>query len=179
MNNNINLTISQFLDDELDHAELDKLLVAIKNKPELKAQINRYQLLTQVLKDERGVRADIDFVGNINQQLKQEPHFLLAKKVVKKRTVPLWQKASFAVAASVASVAIIMSQQSTLQQESQPQQIAAVETQLISTVPEQEKNIQLSQHERFKAYLQAHNDDLYTHGSLTNPLVRTASYGQD
>jgi len=252
MKKDINQTISQFLDDELDHAELDVLLSAIKNEPELKQQINRYQVMTQVLTDERGLQASPDFLDKINQQIKQEPHYLLPKKVVKKRMVPLWQKASFAVAASVACVAVIMSQQSDFQltqvltderglqaspdfldkinqqikqephyllpkkvvkkrvvplwqkasfavaasvacvavimsQQSdfqlanqfQQVQVAAVDTKVIENpIQETEKEvIQPSQHERFKAYLQAHNDDLYTHGSLNvHPLARTASY---
>jgi len=181
MKKDINQTISQFLDDELDHAELDTLLSAIKSEPELKQQINRYQVMTQVLKDERSIQASTDFLDKINQQIKQEPHYLLPKKVVKKRVVPLWQKASFAVAASVACVAVIMSQQSDFQLSNQFQsvQVAAVDTKLIENpIQETEKEvIQPSQHERFKAYLQAHNDDLYTHGSLNvHPLARTASY---
>ncbi len=177
MNKDINQTISQFLDDELDHAELDALLTAIKNKPELKQQINRYQMMTQVLKDDNGIQASTDFLDGINKQIKQEPHYLLPQKVVEKRVIPLWQKASFAVAASVACVAVIMSQQSDLQPGNQFQQVAVVDTKLIADPAQSKDVVQPSQHERFKAYLQAHNDDLYTHGSLNvHPLARTASY---
>jgi hypothetical protein len=36
------------------------------------------------------------------------------------------------------------------------------------------------QHERFKAYLQAHSDDLYTYGSLNiQPYASFAGYGQE
>jgi len=177
MNKDINQTISQFLDDELDHAELDALLTAIKNKPEIKQQINRYQVMTQVLKDDTRIQASTDFLDKINKQINQEPHYLLPKKVVEKRSIPLWQKASFAVAASVACVAVIMSQQSDLQPGNQFLQVAVVDTKIIAEPVKRKESTQPSQHERFKAYLQAHNDDLYTHGSLNiHPLARTASY---
>jgi len=177
MNKDINQKISQFLDDELDSNELNGLLALIKREPELKNKINRYQSVTQAIQAGQAVKVDLDFLDKINQQLKQEPHYLLPKKVVKKHTVAVWQKASLAIAASVACVAVIMSQQNPLQH---PQQLAVVDIPAVEQPVQQAKNTQPSQHERLKAYLQAHNDELYTHGSLNiHPLALTASYGRD
>jgi len=184
MNKDINQLISQFLDDELDHSELDSLLLEIKKQPELKKKISRYQVQFQVLKTDHAVNVNTDFLDKINQQIKQEPHYLLPQKLDSKKSLNFWQKTSLAVAASVMCVAVIMSQQNAIQINHQPQQIAAVDTQIDTQTVEQlaqkdETVRKPSQHERLKAYLQAHNDDLYTHGSLNiHPMVQTASYGR-
>ncbi len=181
MNKDINQMISQFLDDELDYAELDSLLDEIKKKPELKHKINRYQVMTLALKADQGIGIGTDFLDKINQQIKQEPHYLLPKKAVRKRPVSFWQKTSLAVAASITCVAVIISQQGDIQVDSQAHQMVAVDIKTIEqTSVQQVANAQqLTQHERLKAYLQAHNDELYTHGSLNiHPLVRTVSFGR-
>lgn len=181
MNKDINQKISQFLDGELDHAAIDSLLLEIKKNPELKNKINRYQMMTQALSPEQGIDIRVDFLTNIKQQIESEPHYLLPKQATNKRTVGFWQKTSFAVAASVACVAVVISQQSGVQINKMPQQLASVEVQSIEQpVQVVADNKQPSQHERLKAYLQAHNDDLYTHGSAyIHPLASTVSYGRE
>ncbi len=173
--------ISQFLDDELDHTELDSLLHEIKNKPELKNTFNRYQVMSQALKAEQNITINADFLEKIKQQINQEPHYLLPKKVSKNRSVNFWQKTSLAVAATVACVAVIVSQQVGTQDNNQTQQMAAVDIKLLEQPAQNVEYINKpSQHERLKAYLQAHNDELYTHGSLyVHPLASTVSYGRD
>jgi len=179
MNKEINQKISQFLDDELDHTELDNFLHNLKKQPELKSKMNRYQVVTQVMKMDQAVMANGSFLDNISLQLEQEPHHFLPQR--RKRQSTVWQKTSLAIAASVVGVAVIISQQGTMQTTTQAQQIV-----LAQPVAEKQEvivvanNPQPTQHERLKAYLQAHNDDLYTHGSLNiHPLARVASYGQD
>lgn len=194
MNKEINQKVSQFLDDELAFVELDDLILKIKKHPELKSKMSRYQVMAQAMKTDHIVMADADFLDKINQQLKQEPHYLLPSKAVKKNQSHFWQKTSLAVAASVACVAVILSQQGALQPTGQPQQqIAAVITEVAEPVQvavaiketaepavKVANTFRPSQHERFKAYLQAHNDDLYTLGSLNaHPLAQVASYGQE
>lgn len=180
MNKDINQLISQFLDDELDKSELDSLLLQIKKKPELKKKISHYQVPSQVLKADHAVAVNTDFLDKINQQIKQQPHYLLPQKLDRKESVNFWKKTSLAVAASVICVTVIMSQRNVIQINPQPQQIAAVDTQSVEPLAQNEETVQKpSQHERLKAYLQAHNDDLYTHGSLSvHPMVQTASYGR-
>jgi len=179
MTTEINQKISQFLDDELDHACLDELLLKIKQQPELKDKIRRYQMMTQAMTLDSAVIANVDFVTNIGQQLDKEPHHLLPIRTVKKAQNRFWQKTSLAVAATVACIAVILSQSEPLQQTLPSPQLAKADTQVIE-VPVQLASTKPTQHERLKAYLQAHNDDLYTHGSLNmQPLVRVASYGQE
>jgi len=180
MNKEINQKISQFLDDELDHAELDNFLHNIKKQPDLKSKINRYQAVTQVLKMDQAVLADGGFLEGINQQLKDEPHYFLPQQRAEKRTPKFWQKTSLAIAASATFVAIILAQQSGVQSIDPIQQIAEVHKQVVERPVQVAKASEPTQHERLKAYLQAHNDDLYTHGSSNiHPFARVASYGRD
>ncbi len=180
MNKEINQKISQFLDDELDHTELDGFLHSINNKPELKNKISRYQVATQVLKAEQSVLIQADFLEKVNQQIQQEPHYFLPAQKKRIRHSKAWQRSSLAVAATFACVAVILSQQNALQPAGQAQQIAAAPATVEKPVIVVANKPRVSQHERLKAYLQAHNDDLYTHGSLNiHPLARVASYGQD
>jgi len=179
MTTEINQKISQFLDDELDNASLDDLLLKIKQQPEVKDKIRRYQIVTQAMTLDSAIMADADFVANIGEQLKQEPHYLLPKQAVQKSQNRFWQKTSLAVAATVACVTVILSQSGQLQHTMQSQPLAKVEPQIIEA-PVQVASTQPTQHERLKAYLQAHNDDLYTHGSLNmQPFARVASYEQE
>ena len=106
MNKEINQKISQFLDDELTSIELDDLLLKIKKQPELKSTISRYQVMTQVMKNEHHVMANADFLDNINQELKQDPHYFLPQQTVKRSSLSRWQKTSAAIAASVVIVAV-------------------------------------------------------------------------
>ena len=184
MNNEINQKIIQFLDDDLDPTELETLLHKVKKQPELKNKMSRYQLTSQAIKADTVIMADSSFSEKVHQQLKQEPHHFLPKKKVINKSHSFWQKTSLAVAASVACVAVIMSQQGTLQNTEQPTQMVLAQKKQVEQRPVQTliapQQVQFSQHERFKAYLQAHNDDLYTHGSLnTQSLAQVVSYGQE
>lgn len=180
MNTEINQKISQFLDDELSPVELDNLLLKIKKQSALKKTMSRYQTMSEVLKKEHVILADTDFLNKIKQQVEQEPHHFLPQQPVKKERGYFWQKTGLALAASVACVAVIMSQQTGFQSPPETQQIIAknkIEEPAVQQVAKKTKPVQ---HQRLKAYLQAHNDDLYTHGSLnTHPLARVTGYEQE
>lgn len=186
MNKEINQKMLQFLDDELDPIELDDLLLKIKKQPELKNKMSRYQLISHAIKMDQVTMTNTDFLENVNQQLKQEAHHFLPKQKLAKKQNNFWQKTSLAVAASVACVAVILSQQGGLQNTEQPQQMLVAQKKVIEQLPVQavisspQVTKQISQHQRLKAYLQAHNDDLYTHGSLNvHPFAQVAGYGQE
>ena len=181
MNTQINKKISQFLDDELHHTEEENLLATIRRQPELKNKMNRYQAVSHVLKTDGFVMVEESFLDKINQQIKQEPHHFLPQQTVKKSAGYFWQKTSLALAASVACVAIIVSQQAAVQNtESQNEAILTAQKQPTEMPTRAVNEPQPSQHERFIAYLQAHSDDLYTHGSINyQPYARVANYGQE
>lgn len=180
---------SQFLDAELRHEELENLLQQIKQYPEIKKTMTRYQIASHALGTEESATVIVvneNFLDKINQQLKQEPHYLLSKQKHKKNRFGTWQKTSAALAASVAIVAFMVSRQADLQNSVTPQQAIVVAKKPVAEHREQSVNNEqslnpgLSQHERLKAYLQAHSDDLYTYGSLkTHPYGQVASFGQE
>ena len=176
--NNTNQIISQFVDDELAPTELDALLLSIKEQPELINKIARYQLTGAVLNNNQAVIIKTQFLDNISQKIEQEPHYLLPKRIVKKRSAARWQKSSLALAAVVSVVAVISLQPKN--NDNPMAQTVAQQTQIQEKPVQIAKSKQTRQHERLKAYLQAHSDDLYTHGSLsTHPFARVASFRQD
>lgn len=183
--------VSQFLDAELQPEELESLLQQIKQHPEIKDIITRYQMASHVLGKEETdniLVANKHFLDNINLQLEQEPHYLLPKKALKKHHFSVWQKTSLTVAASVAIISVIMvSRQADLQNQQTPQEsiiiaqkqkpAAKAKVQLES---KESQKLRPSRHERLKAYLQAHSDDIYTYGSLNPPPYgQVASFGQE
>lgn len=178
MNIDINQKISEFLDGEMEHTEMESLLLKIKCEPELKNKMNRYQTVSHVLKTDDAPVAHECFLDKINQELSQDPHYFLPKKAVKSRGISRWQKTSVAMAATVACFAVFLGQQSEIQNSNGQPLIAqkqAVQIQLQAT-----NTTKNTKHERFKAYLQAHSDDLYTYGSLNvPPFANVASYNQD
>jgi sigma-E factor negative regulatory protein RseA len=178
MNNKINQKISQFLDGELHHSEMESLLLQIKQQPELKSKMNRYQAASHVLRTDDVPIAHKCLLNNINQELQKDPHYFLPKQAVTSRRISGWQKTSLAIAASVVCVAVFLTQQ-TKSQRPEIQQLAA-QKQAVETRLQAAKETQNLQHERFKAYLLAHSDDIYTHGSLSiHPLASVANYNQD
>ncbi len=181
MKEEVNQKISQFLDDELDHSELDNLLHIVKKQPELKQKMQRYQLANQMMKLEQTVQIDIDFSNRINQQLQNEVHHFLPIQQQHKASFKLWQKASLAAAASVAFVAFLVSQQTIVNSPLPATATAPIQLSQNKPLPAEPKQLaKVNQHERLKAYLQAHNNDLYTHGNINiRPMVRVASYGRD
>ena len=180
MNTEINQKISQFLDDELNPVELDDLLLKMKRQSELKNKMSRYQTISEVLKKEHIILADTNFLNKIKNQVEHEPHHFLPKQIEKKERGYFWQKAGLALAASAVCVAVILSQQTGYQSSQKTQQIIVknqIEEPAVQLAAKKTKPVQ---HQRLKAYLQAHNDDLYTHGSLnTHPLARVTGYEQE
>jgi len=70
MTQEINQKISQFIDEELKHKELDHLLSKVKGDPELISKIMRYQVIRHALRSENVVLTDNGFLAQINQQIK-------------------------------------------------------------------------------------------------------------
>jgi sigma-E factor negative regulatory protein RseA len=187
MNTETNQKISQFLDDELHHTELENLLLTMKQQPDSKKKINRYQLMTQVMRTDEVPIVNVSFLEKINQQLEHEPLYFPPQSTRNKKPAAYWQKTSLAIAASVACIAVVISQQTTTENVESMQIIAQNPPVIVQAklqaeiVKAKEVNVlQPSQHERLKAYLQAHSNDLYTYGSLdVHPLAHVASFTRD
>ena len=194
MNTELNQKISQLLDDDLHLLEQQQILRKISKQDELLTKMNRYQAVSQVLQNKDFVLADNDFLSKINSALENEPTYSLSQSVTKKSESRFWQKTSFALAASVAVVSLLVSQQQLQVMDKKPvnndfvvaqQQQVKIATHIPSPkLIEKQKEDQIAalQHERLKAYLQAHSNDLYTHGALNmQPYVpvRMAGFSQE
>jgi len=179
MNTEINKKISQMLDDDLHYTEHESVLMKIKQDPLLNNKMSHYQAVSHVFKTDDFVMVKENFLDKINQELKQDPHYFLPQQAVKRSSIHRWQKTSAAIAASIVIVAVMVSQKADLlNTESQENAVIVAKKQLVEeSLPQAVSD---SQHERFKAYLQAHSNDLYTHGSLSyQPYARVANYGQE
>ena len=102
MPEDLNQKISQFLDNELDHADALNLLQIMQSQPELQDKMNRYEAISHALKTDVFLAAKSDFSAKIHQQIQQEPFHLLPQRKSFKRTHKL-----MALAASIAIVAVI------------------------------------------------------------------------
>jgi len=175
MNKEMNQKISRFLDGELSLQELDQVLLEIKQQPELKNTLQRYQVMSHILKNDDITIADNSFLAKVQQNVEQEPHYFLPKQATKAKYPRIWKQVPLAIAASVAIVAVVFSQISNFQSPVSPEVIAQ------ATVTESQARIRNElQHERLKAYLKAHSDDLYADGAVNfRSYAHVVSYGRD
>lgn len=194
MKADINQKISQFLDDELHHSEQEALLLNINKDPELTDKFNRYETISYALRTDEFILTNESFLSGVKQGLKDEPHYLLPKKKEKKIAI-LRPKTAVALAASVGFVAVLVSQNSGFQPnniQTKESVFVVSEQQVIVDGQAEEVALQLAekekveneladrQHERLKTYLQAHSNDLYTHGSVNiHPYARVATFDRD
>lgn len=182
----INQTISRFIDNDLDHDETLDLLKKMQNDEKLKAKMWRYQAISLALKTEEFIQIKPDFSRSIFQQIQQEPSYLIPQ-----RTQPKTQTKQFywAAAASALVAAVLAGYGAWFNQPiknhyqaiaavSAPQQtLAAVSSQSTTTAKQQKREPLTSQ---FNAYLQAHNNSVYTNGEATfHPYAKMAAYGQE
>ncbi len=207
MNTEINQKISSFLDNDLNSYDEEKLLLKISKDPELINKLTRYQTVKHVLKQDNFVTVKPDFLDKIKQEIDQEPHFLIPKQKVKKKQFGLWQKTSVAMAACTVLAVVLVSQNSELNFENNiapdviaTSDVSVVPKQVVVAKPIQAKtrSIELDkvttqkdvgfqlasdykkiQHERLKAYLQAHSDNSYAYDNSANIQPFASVVSQD
>ena len=162
MPEDLNQKISQFLDNELDHAEALKLLQKMQSQSELQDKMNRYEAISHALKTDVFLAVRSDFSAKIHQQIQQEPFHLSPQRKAFKRTHKL-----MALAASIAIVAVIAGRSL------EPPFKAASTLQVAQ--PQLPEPYPLNK--RINDYLQAHNSSVYTNGEADfQPLARVTAY---
>jgi sigma-E factor negative regulatory protein RseA len=194
MNDDLNLKLSLFLDDELAKDESVNLLELVQQQPELKTRLQRYELVSNVIKSENFIHAEPDFVSKVSQSIKQEAVVF----------APAWRqrKSGFqtlsAIAASVAIIAIIAFGGISLTPETSPPPstvaannkavkekitLAVAEEKLVikdkpiitAAINDEKTNVD----PRFIEYLAAHDNSLYAAGSPgLQSYARVVSNGQ-
>lgn len=178
----LNQKISQFLDDELPLDELDSVFDEIKYQQKT---VQRYQLINEVVRNNETLSSSSTFLSQISAQLADEPAYSASKQTATIHYLPRWQKTAFAIAASVAVVAVMVANIDLIQQ---PTDIVSVETiakvEKVESTPvmvqakaDVKSNNQL-QHQRLKAYLKAHSDDYYADSRVKfrSSYIKKASY---
>jgi len=107
MSEDLNQKISQFMDNELEHAEALLLLANLNAQPELQHKLNRYAAISHALKSGVYLEVKADFLDDIAQQIQQEPIPvpIVEKPVAFKQAYP-W----LVLAASLAMIALLTEQ---------------------------------------------------------------------
>jgi len=165
MPEDLNQKISQFFDNELDHADALKLLQKMQSQSELQDKMNRYEAISHALKTDVFLAARSDFSAKIHQQIQQEPFHLLSQRKPFKRTRKL-----MALAASIAIVAVIAGRSINNQPFKGASKLEVAQQQLPEQYP---------LNKRINDYLQAHNSSVYTNGEADfQPYARVTTYNR-
>ncbi len=181
----INETISRFIDNDLNHDETLDLLKKIQNDEKLKAKMSRYQAISQALKTEEFLQIRSDFSNSIFQQIQQEPSYLLPQP---NRPETQTKQFYWAAAASALIAAVLVGYSAWINHpfKNNYQAIAASSVPQSSLAAISGQNLSTKQPTRgpltsqFNAYLQAHNNSVYTNGEANfHPYAKMAAYGQE
>lgn len=166
MHEDLDQKISQFLDNELSVDEALNLLQKLQQHPELKDKMSRYATISHALKTDLYIPPRPDFVDRIRQEVQHEPVYMLPQHQKFKRS----HKIS-AIAASIAAIAVIMSQSVNYRAGQHPTpSIEVAQTELPE--PPADSAVYMDQpgqypvNTRFNDYLQAHNGSVYTNGEV-------------
>lgn len=168
-----NEKISQYFDNELAGDEALKLHKQFGSQPELEQKIRRYHMVSQVIRNDSPVLADNNFVQKVNQALDEEVTHFLPKKRQSMRTL----MSGVALAASVATVAVIINQQTEQPPRNQEFMLVA------KNHPKAVENRPVSNkiqpvNPRFNQYLHAHRGGLYFADPTAQPYAKLAGYGK-
>lgn len=163
----LNKKISLLIDDELESQPALSLLKAIQSDESLKNKLLRYQLMSQVLKNEECLLMDSEFVDKIHQEIRNEPSYFIPARSSKFN----WQKTGLAVAASVALAVVWMVNRMDRQSHGYPEPAIA-----FTASPPIQADAALV---HFDDYLQAHDNDVYVNNVRAQPYARVVGYQQD
>jgi sigma-E factor negative regulatory protein RseA len=150
MQEQTNEKISLFIDDELDSQKALLVLKKIRDDEELQGVLQRYQLISQVLKNDESGLLNNSFAEKIHAQISREPSYLLPRK----KTEINWQKTGLAIAASIvlAVVWIVNKIDNRANTSYRPPEIAFIAPQPLQAG---------AMNPRFNDYLQAHENEVY------------------
>lgn len=177
--------LSAFVDGELNSQELDELLALMSTNDNARADYQRYQLSSDVLRGYTNRSKPVDLTARISAALVDEPVHQLTAQETKKASVlklPDWfwkQTAGLAAAASIGALAVV----GVL---NQPQ--TSVTPELAQTIPaEIETTVAVSPNrwtvgeqeveDRLNNYLVDHNE--YAGASGLFSYARVVSYGEE
>ncbi|UOA08001.1 MULTISPECIES: sigma-E factor negative regulatory protein [Methylobacter] len=173
MPEDLNLKISQFLDNELDQVDALSCLKRMQSRPELKDKLRRYEMISHAMKKDAFLLIKADFSTKIHQQIQQEPVYFLPQHKSFKRS-----HKQIAVAASLVIVAVIAGRSINISNQSVN---AVTALQVAQNKPHQQpdKPVEATQYplnKQINDYLQAHNNSVYTNGEADfQPYARVTA----
>jgi sigma-E factor negative regulatory protein RseA len=180
MPEDLNQKISQFLDNELDHAQALKLLKKMQLESKLQDKLNRYEAISHAMKTDVFLSTEADFSIQVRQQIQKEPVYFLPQHKPLKRNYK-----QIAVAASIVIVAVVAGRgMSNLDQYSKAAsglQVARnqIPEQASGQVVSSKQAAQYPLNKRINDYLQAHNNSVYINGEANfQPFARVTAYSQ-
>lgn len=173
----LNLKISQFLDNELDQVDALSCLKRMQSQPELKDKLRRYEAISHAMKTEDFLLTKADFSTKIHQQIQQEPVYFLPQHKSFKRG-----HKQIAVAASLVIVAVIAGR--SINNSNQPVNAATtLQVAQNKTLQQLDKPVDVTQYplnKQINDYLQAHNNSVYTNGEADfQPYARVTAYSNN
>ena len=165
MSEDLNQKISQFMDNELEHADALQLLAALNAQPELQHKLHRYTAISHALKNQVYLKVKADFSANIAEQIQQEPVPVIEQASSFKQTYQ-W----LALAASFAIIAFILDQSFN----TQLFKPAATLQMAQRWLPEQSDLNKL-----IGQYLQEHSPDAYAKSEVDDkPYAKVTTYNK-
>jgi sigma-E factor negative regulatory protein RseA len=179
-------SISAMLDDELD-SQSGSIVDDLLHSASLKDSWARYSLISDVLKKQMPESMDFNLADRISADVENEPTVLAPRKPATQNF--LKPVAGFAIAASVAAMAILGIQQNNETIEPNSSQIVSftpqatlniAPTQLVSSNPDAEAQLRLvnaNKRARLNSYLVNHNESRINSGFQgMQPYVRTVTF---
>jgi sigma-E factor negative regulatory protein RseA len=100
--------LSLLLDDELGQGESLQLFAGIEADPGLQKQLRRYQMISAGLRAQGALVPDEGFVGRVSAALAEEPTVLAPKAIAARPNKRRETMVTFALAASLAMVAVLV-----------------------------------------------------------------------
>ena len=188
MHDDLNQKISQLLDNELNQDETLDILQKIQADSELINKMNRYEAISHVLKTDVFLYPSPDFSAKVNEQIQNEPFYLLPRNHVLAQKKPFTRNNKIvALAASLTVIAIISTQDINFSDnKTKPSSVIQLAEQKTAATSSKEsaalrKNEQYPLNARINDYLQAHNNSVYTSGEATNyrPFTTVSAHSQE
>lgn len=120
--------VSAFMDGELDAQESDRLISSLRDEASLRQSWARYHLIGEALRNNLPGTVNHDLAQRVSCALDTEPTLLAPRQIASRRTTPPYFKpvVGWAMAASVAVVAVIGFNQSPTRVTPTPMPVAAV-----------------------------------------------------
>ncbi|MDD4915114.1 MAG: sigma-E factor negative regulatory protein [Methylococcales bacterium] len=175
MQEQFNEKISLLIDDQLGKDQALALLRKLHGDEELKSKLQRYQVLSLVLKHQQCPPPHNGLADKIRQQIQHEPSFLLPARKPAIRAVN-WRRTSLAVAASI-MLAMIWAANKI---EKPDTAYGQAQFALALPLPSQQQLRHDPVDDHFNDLLQAHDNSVYVnHVRQAQPYARVVGFQQE